>query len=127
MQKVENIRQRKAMLLSQRNIYAVICRGCLQFKVERHTETLAESESPGFVYARAERCMHNQLHASAFIKKALGNHGIRGGDSAQNGPASHNVFNGLFGAGIVQPALALEPFHSVKNFRRFLINKARYG
>src|ERR1041385_1690403 len=41
MQEVENIGERKAVLLSQRNVYAVVCSCSLQLKVERHTETLA--------------------------------------------------------------------------------------
>src|SRR6476660_1874347 len=59
MQEVKNIGQRKAVLLSQRNVYAIVCCGCLQLKVERDAEALAQGESPGFVDARAERRMHH--------------------------------------------------------------------
>src|SRR5882724_1020455 len=116
MQEVKNIRQREAVLLGQGDVYAVICSCSLQLKVKGYAEALAQRESPGLVDARAERRMHDQLHAAAFIKKALGDDDVRGGDSAQHGPASHNVFNGLFRAGIVQPTFALEPFDSVQDF-----------
>src|SRR5579864_994499 len=71
--------------------------------------------------------MHNQLHAAAFIKEALGDDGISRGDSAQHGASGHNVFNGLLRAGIVQSALAFEPLHGIQNFRRLLVDEAGNG
>src|SRR5882724_2783128 len=116
MQEVKYICKREAVLFCQRNVYAIVRSRGLQLKVKRDAEALAERKSPGLVNTRAERRMHDQLHAAAFIKKALGDDDVRGGDSAQHGPASHNVFNGLFRAGIVQPTFALEPFDSVQDF-----------
>ena len=98
MQKMENISQRKAVLLGQGDIHAVVRGSSLQLKVERDAEALAQGESPGFVDARTKRRMDNQLHAAAFVKKALGDNGIGGGDSAQHCSSGHNVFNGLLRA-----------------------------
>ena len=71
--------------------------------------------------------MHDQLHASAFIEKALGNHSVLTGDRPKHRAARNHIFNGLFSAGIVKPTLVFEPLNGVQHFRRFLVNKTGNG
>ena len=64
------------MLLGKSNVQTVVG-GCgLQLEVESDAETLAQSETPGFVDAAAKRRVDHQLHAAAFIEKAFRNHGL---------------------------------------------------
>ena len=97
------------MLLGERNVEAVVGGGGLQLEIERAAEAFAQREAPGFVDARAERRVNHQLHAAAFVEKALGDHGGLRGNGAQYGAAGEDVFDDLLGAGIVEAAFALEP------------------
>ena len=101
LQEAKNIAQRKAMLLRERNVQAVVGGRGLQFEVEGDAKALAQRQPPGLVDARPKRSMDYQLHAAAFIKKALGDDAILTGDRAQHRAPGHNVFHNLLGAGII--------------------------
>ena len=70
---LKDIAQRKAMLLGERNVQAIVSRRRLQLKIESPAETLTQRQSPGLVDAPPERRMQDQLHPSALIKEPLGN------------------------------------------------------
>src|SRR5205814_5921998 len=74
-QKVEYVRQRKAVLLGQRYVDAVIGRGRLQFEIEAAAEALAQRQPPPLVDAPTERGMQDQLHPTAFIEESFRNDG----------------------------------------------------
>src|SRR5439155_8222895 len=73
MQEVEDISQRKAVLLGECDVQSVINSAGLQCKIKGDAETLAQCQSPGFIDARSKRRMHHKLHASAFVKETFGN------------------------------------------------------
>src|SRR5215469_954580 len=129
MQEVKYIREREAVLLSQRDVQAVIGGAGLKLKIEGDAEALAQCQPPGLIDARAKRRMNNELHAAAFIEETLGNDGSRGRDSAQNCSTRHNVFNKLLGAGIIQSTFSSQPLDGLHYFRGFLIHESgnRFG
>src|ERR1700739_2004232 len=118
MQEVKDIGQRKTMLLAQRNIQSIVGRGSLQLKVERAAETLAERETPGLVDAPAKRRVDDQLHASAFVKKAFGDDGGLGRDLPQDRTPSKDVFDCLFGASVVKTTFNFQPAYGGRSLRR---------
>src|SRR5438132_8471510 len=103
-EKMKHIGERKAVLLGERDVQAIVGCGSLQFKIEAAAKALAESQSPGLVDARTERSVDDQLHATSFIKEAFGNDGLLCGNGTEHGASLQYVFDCLLGAGIVQPA-----------------------
>src|ERR1700682_542239 len=98
MQELKNIRQRKAMLLGQRDVQTVVG-GCrLQFEIEAAAEALAQRQSPSLVDPSAKRRMDNQLHPAAFVKKSFGDNRRLRGYIAQHNAPFEDVLNQLFGA-----------------------------
>src|SRR5579859_2618282 len=65
---MKHVAQRKAMLLSQRNVQPVIGRRRLQLKIESHAEPFAQRQSPRLVDAAAKGRMDHQLHPAASSK-----------------------------------------------------------
>ena len=112
LQKVEDISQRKTMLLSQRDVQTVVRSRGLQLEVKADAETLAQSQSPGFIDAAAERGVNYQLHSAAFVEEAFRNHSCLSWHCAQHGAALQNVFDCLLCAGIVEAAFVLQTAHS---------------
>ena len=108
-QEMKHVGERKAVLLAQGDIQAVVGGRGLQLKIERAAEALAQRQPPGLVDARAERRVDDQLHAAAFVEEALGDDQVLRGHRAQHGAARQRVIDGLLGAGFVEAALALEP------------------
>src|SRR6266566_7113287 len=98
---MKNIGERKAVLLGQGDVQAVVGGCSLQLKIEAATEALAQSQSPGLVDARTQRRVDHQLHAAAFIEETLGDDGALGGNIAQHGAAFEDVLNGLLGGGLL--------------------------
>ena len=109
LQEMEHIAQRKAVLLGERDVQAVVGGRGLQFEIEADAEALAQSQSPGFVDAAAEGRVNDQLHAAAFVEKSLGDDRRLRGHGAQNRAALQNVFDRLLGAGIVEAAFFFQP------------------
>ncbi len=116
-QKVEDVRQREAVLLGQGNVQPVVGSCSLQLEVEPNAEAFAQSQSPRLVDASSEGRVDHQLHATAFIEEALRNHGCLGRHRAQHGPPLQDVFNRLLRAGIIEATFLLEPTHCFCNFR----------
>src|SRR5712664_646502 len=108
---MEDVSERKTVLLAKRNIQAVVRGGGLQLEIERAAETLAQRKSPGFVDAAAEGRVDDQLHAATFIEEALGDHRCLRGHRAQDGTSGGDVFGGLLSAGWIETTLGLEPIH----------------
>ncbi len=94
---MKNVGERKAVLLAERNIQAVVRGGGLQFEIERAAETLSQRESPGFVDASAEGRVDHELHAAAFVEETLGDDRVLRGHRAEHGAACDDVFDGLLG------------------------------
>ena len=117
LQKLKYICQRETVLFCKGNIQPVIGHRCLQLEIKTATEALAQRQSPGLVDPSAERRMDHQLHPTAFIEKAFCDDGVLRGYRAQHRPPLQDVLDGLFGAGIIQPALLLQPLHSRGHFR----------
>src|ERR1700676_5077195 len=99
MQESKNIRQRKTMLLGQRDVQAVVG-GCrLQFEIEAAAEALAQRQSPGLVDPAAKWRMDNQLHPAALVKEPLGDDRRLRGHITQHDTPFEDVLNQLLGAG----------------------------
>ena len=81
--KSENVGQRKAVLVGQGNIDAVVGGRRLQLKIEGTAKTFAEGQSPGFVDPPAEWCVDDKLHPATFIEEAFRNDGLLCWDRAQ--------------------------------------------
>ena len=121
-QKMKYIRQRKAVLLGQRDVQAVIGGRSLQLEIEAAAETLAQRQPPGLVDAPAEGRMNHQLHAAALVEKALGDDGLLRRHRTQHGAALQNVFHCLLGTGVIQPAFLFQPGNGFRNRRLVLRN-----
>src|SRR5262245_3472199 len=106
---MKDVSERKTVLLGQRDVQAVIGSRCLQFEVEAAAEPLAQRQSPGFVYATAERSMDNQLHASGFVEESLGDDRVLSGNRAQHGTSLQDVFDHLLGSGVVEATFISYP------------------
>ena len=124
-EEMKNIGQRKAVLLGQRDVEAVVGGRGLQFEIEAAAEALAQRQSPGFVDAAAEGRVNDQLHPAAFVEEALGDDGVLRGHGAQHGAALQDVFDRLLGAGIVEPAFFFQPGDGFGNRRLALRNPDR--
>src|SRR5271169_1063917 len=53
LQEMKNVGERKAVLVAERNVQAIVRGGGLQFEIERTAEALAQGQTPGFVDASA--------------------------------------------------------------------------
>src|SRR5271169_6784784 len=115
MEKMKDISERETMLFTERDIQTVVGASRLELKIEGAAETLAKGEPPGFVDAAAERSMDDELHAAAFVEETLGDDRALRRNGSQQRAASHDVFNSLFGARIIEAALEFEPVHRGSN------------
>ncbi len=91
LKEVEDIGEREAVLLGERDVDAVVGGGGLQFEVEAAAEALAQGQSPGAVDARSEGCVDDQLHAAALVEEALGDDGALSGHGSEDGAALADV------------------------------------
>src|SRR5271155_1977235 len=98
MQKLENVGQRKAVLLGQRDIQSVVGRRRLQFEIEAAAEALAQRQSPGFIDSPAKWRMDDQLHPAGLVKESFGDDRRLRGHVAQYRAPLDCVLNQLFGA-----------------------------
>src|SRR5882762_808522 len=114
MQKVKDIAERKTVLLAERNVQPIVSCGSLQFKIERAAEALAKGQSPSLVDARAERCVNDQLHAAAFVEESLGDYRSQRRNCAEDRATGSDIFGGLLGAGLIEPAFRHKPIHSFR-------------
>src|SRR5271170_6070308 len=115
---MKDVAERKAVLIAERNVQAVVRGGGLQLEVERTAETFAQRESPGFVDAAAKGRVDYQLHAAAFVEEALGDDGGLRWDGAQDGAALDNILRGLFGTGTVHATFVFQPVDCRSGLRR---------
>src|SRR5438552_17530799 len=106
---MKNVGQGEAVLLRERNIQPIICRGGLQLEIECTAEALAKRQPPGLVDPSAERGMNYELHAPALIKEAFGDHSYLGGDLDQHCAPDHDVLDRLLGDRLVKARFDLEP------------------
>src|ERR1700756_1772552 len=112
MEKMKDVRKRKAVLLTQGNVQSVVGGGGLQLKIKRPAKTFAQRQSPGLIDARPKRRVNDELHAAAFVKEASSDYRLLRGNRSQNCAPGSDVFGGLFRAGLVKPAFHFEPTHS---------------
>ena len=118
LEEMKDVGERKAVLLAERNVQAIVGGGGLQLEIERTAEAFAQSEAPGFVDAAAEGRVDHELHAAAFVEEALGDdRGLRG-HGAQHGAAFDNILRGLFGAGTIDAAFVFQPLYCCCGIRR---------
>ena len=101
MEKMKDVSEGKTVLFAERDIQTVVGGGSLQFEIERAAKTFAESESPGFVNAATKGGVDYELHAAAFVEEALGDYCCLRGNSSEQRATSHDVLDGLLGAGVV--------------------------
>ena len=94
-QVVEDVGERKAVLLREADVDAVVGGRGLQLVVEAAAETFAQSQAPGAVDAAAEGCVQDELHAAAFVEEALGDDALLCGHGAKNGAAADDVLQQL--------------------------------
>ena len=108
-EELEDVGERKAVLLGERDVDAVVGGGRLKLEIEAAAEALAQGEAPGLVDAAAEGRVQDELHAAALVEEALGDDGRLGGDGAENGAAGDDVSDELLGSGIADAAFFHEP------------------
>src|SRR5215467_14507856 len=99
---MKHIGKRKTVLLCQGDVQAVIGGSCLQFKIEAAAKALAQRQAPCFVHTPAERSMNDELHAPAFVEKALGDNRVLSRHSAKHSASLQDVFDHLLGSGVVE-------------------------
>ncbi len=116
-EELEDVGEREAVLLGERDVDAVVGGGGLQLEVEAAAEALAQRESPGLVDAAAEGRVEDELHAAAFVEEALGDDGGLGGYGAEDGAAGDDVGDELLGAAGAEAALFHQPCSRGGNFR----------
>src|ERR1019366_9206124 len=90
-EELKDVRQWETVLLSKRNVDAVVCRGSLQFEIESAAKPLAKCKSPCFVDASAKRRMQNELHAATCVKESLGNNSCLRWNSPKHCTARHDI------------------------------------
>ncbi len=95
LKEVEDVGERKAVLLGKRDVDAVIGGRGLQLKVEAAAETLAQGQAPSAVDARAKGRVDDKLHAAALVKEALGDDAALRRHRSENGAALGDVFRNL--------------------------------
>src|ERR1700730_6299972 len=117
LQKMEHIGQRKAVLVTERNVQAVISSGSLQFEIERAAESFSQRQSPSFVDSAAQWRVKDELHSPAFVEKTFRDYRVLRWNGPQYRAASHDIFHGLFGAGLIESALLLQPPHGGHGLR----------
>ena len=109
-EEMKNVGERKAVLLAERNVQAVVRGGSLQFEIERTAEALAQREAPGFIDAAAEGRVDYELHAAAFIEEALGDDScLRGNGAAARRGLRECIATACSAPGLVQAAFVFEP------------------
>src|SRR5271170_6924156 len=122
---MKHVGERKAVLVAEGNIQAIVGSGGLQFEIERAAEAFSKREAPGLIDAAAERGMDHELHASAFVEEALGDHGVLGGNGAQDGAAGDNIFDRLLRSRAVETAFLLQPIYGGVSLWQRAAHKAR--
>ena len=106
LEEVEDIGEREAVLLGERDADAIIGGRGLELEVEAAAEAFAKGESPGAVDACAEGRVDDELHAAALVEEALGDDGALGGDGAEDGAAFRDVGGELaVGVGVEEGCL----------------------
>ncbi len=115
-EEVEDVGEREAVLLGERDVDAVVGGGGLQLEVETATEALAQGEPPGLVEAAAEGRVENELLSAAFVEEALGDERRFGGNGSEDGATVDDVGDELESGGVVEEALALEEGDGVGDF-----------
>jgi hypothetical protein len=105
-QELEDVSERKAVLLAQRQEDAVIRRGGLQLEVERSAEALAQRETPGPIDAAAEWRVEDELHPPGLIEEALGDDRPGAGEHSEHLPTGPEVL----GQGLHVPGTKAESF-----------------
>ena len=108
-EEMKDVRQRKAVLLGQRDIEAVVGGGGLQFEIEAAAETLAQRQAPGLVDAAAKGRVDDQLHPAAFVEETFGDDRVLRGNIAQHRAALQDVFDRLLGGGVIESTFFLQP------------------
>ncbi len=108
-EELEDVGEREAVLLGERDVDAVVGGGGLELEVEAAAEAFAEGEAPGLVDAAAEGSVEDELLAAALVEEALGDDGGFGGHGAEDGAAGDDVADELHGSGGAEAALFLEP------------------
>ena len=99
MQVVKHLFQRKAVRVPQGKNNRILGRRGLQFEIELAAEALAQSKAPGAVQAAAERRMHHQLHATAFVKETFQYESVLGWNHTQAFVHDGQIGSDLFGSG----------------------------
>ena len=106
-EEVEDVGEREAVLLGERDVDAVVGGGGLELEVEAAAEALAQREAPGLVDAAAEGCVQDELLAAAFVEEALGDDGGLGGNGAEDRAAGDDIRDQLARGGGADAALVL--------------------
>ena len=123
-QELKHIRKRKAVLLCERDVDAVVRRRGLQLEVEATAESLAQRESPRLVEPPAKRRMQNQLLPTALIEETLGNNRRLRRHRTKHRAPRHNVADQLPRSRLIHAALALKPRKHIRKLRLRLIGCA---
>ena len=99
MEKLEDVLELEAVLGAERQDDRLLVRGRLELEAEPHAEPLAQGEAPRPIDARAEGRVNDELHASAFVEKALEDHARRRRHGAETLASGLGVLGDLEGRG----------------------------
>ena len=108
-EEVEDVGEREAVLLGERDVDAVVGGGGLQLEVEAAAEALAQGQPPGLVDAATEGGVEDELHAAAVVEEAFGDDGGFGGHRAEDSAASDDVGDELQRGRVADSTLFAEP------------------
>src|ERR1019366_7145837 len=114
-QELKNIRQRKAMLLGERDVQAVVGGRRLQFEIEAAAEALPQRQAPSFIDAPAKGRVDDQLHPASLVEESFGDDCRLRRHIAQYGAPFERVLNQLLGARKVEPTFLSQPAHGVSD------------
>ncbi len=111
LQEPEHRRERKAVLLPQRDHDPVVGRRGLQFEIEGHTEPLPQGEAPSPIDPRPEGRVQDQLHPAAFIEEPLRHDRLLCRHRSKHRLARQHIFDGLLCPALIQRALLTQPLN----------------
>ena len=95
LQVAEHLVERKTVYRAKRDDDAVfVCRR-LQFKIERLTETLAQSETPAAIDATSEGRVYDDVHVPHFVEETLHDYRVAGRHGTQCRHTCMQVFHHL--------------------------------
>src|SRR5205823_11412927 len=107
--KLEDCFEWKAVRRPKRKNNRILCRGCLQLKIERPAEAFAQRESPRAIQATAERRMNYDVRAAVLVKESFDDDLFLRRHRAERDLRHREVFHDLLGGSLRDSHLVSQP------------------